>query len=52
MIAKIAGIMLTPAGRRMAQERAQTARQLYQAIYDEAQGCHLALRQALDGALS
>ena len=52
MIAKMAGSMLTPAGRRMAQARAQTARQLYQAIYDEAQGCHLALRQALDDAFS
>ena len=46
------GSMLTPAGRCMAQARAQTARQLYQAIYDEAQGCHLALRQALDDAFS
>ena len=52
MIAQMAGSMLTPAGRRMAQARAQTALQLYQAIYDEAQGCHLALRQALDGAFS
>ena len=52
MIAKMAGSMLTPAGRRMAQARAQTARQLYQAIYDEAQGCHLVLRQALDDAFS
>ena len=52
MIAQMAGSMLTPAGRRMAQARAQTARQLYQAIYDEAQGCHLALRQALDDAFS
>lgn len=52
MIAKMAGSMLTPAGRRMAQARAQTALQLYQAIYDEAQGCHLALRQALDDAFS
>ena len=52
MIAQMAGSMLTPAGRRMAQARAQTALQLYQAIYDEAQGCHLALRQALDDAFS
>lgn len=52
MIARLADSMLTLAGRRMATERARTAQMMYQAVHDEAQGCHRALQAALDEALS
>ena len=52
MIARLADSMLTPAGQRMAAERARTARMMYQAVLDEARGSHLALWAALDEALA
>lgn len=46
MIAKIEQSMLTAAGRRIAAQRARTARDIYQAVYDEASARHLLLQDA------